>query len=138
MGWSDDDYITPNINAARLRAKYYGAKVIINRPTLYAALHADWSTISKRPSASPLAGQGRLSQQSLPLMSYKYPSAGMQHQVGYAGSPVQLPIRSVENLKPEVRAGVEKCIHAAIRSTRAFDGVPPRLIVTNIFGTGHA
>ena len=138
MGWHDDDYITTDINAARLRAKYYGARVIINRPTLYAALHAEWSTISKRQSGSPLAGQGRLSQQPSPAVPYKYASPGMQHQDSYSGSPAHPAVRSVENLRPEILHGVKACIHAAIRSTRVFDGVPSRLIVTNIFGTGHA
>jgi hypothetical protein len=138
MAWDDDDYITTDINAARLRAKYYGARVIINRPSLYAALHDDWSKISKRQAGSPLGGQGRVSQQPSPAVPYTYASPAMQHQNSYVSSPAHPAVRSVENLKPEILHGVQACIHASIRSTRAFDGVPPRLIVTNIFGTGHA
>ena len=138
LAWDDDDFLTSDINAARMRAKYYGAKVIINRPTLYAALHHDWSEISVRQSESPFTSQGRLSQQPSPTVPYKYHTPGMQRQENYVGSPGQQELPSIEKLKPEILNGVKACIHAAIRSTRAFDGVPPRLIVTNIFGTGHA
>lgn len=139
MAWDDDNYLTSDINAARMRAKYYGAKVIINRPTLHAALHEDWSTISIRQSESPLPTQLRTSQQTSPTLSHKYHSTSPQQQVStYVESPAQAEIPSVKSLKPEFYNGVKACIHAAIRSTTAFDGVPDRLIVTNIFGTGHA
>ena len=36
--WSDDDHQSENVNVARMRAKYYGAKYIIHRPVLYYAL----------------------------------------------------------------------------------------------------
>jgi hypothetical protein len=138
LGWDDDDYMTSDINAARMRAKYYGAKVIINRPTLYAALHDDWSMISIRQSESPLPSQGRMSQQASPAIPYKYHATGVQRQDSLVDSPCQPVARSIDRLRPEIYNGVKACIHAAIRSTTAFDGVPSRLIVTNIFGTGHA
>lgn len=137
LAWDDDDFLTSDINAARMRAKYYGAKVIINRPTLYAALHTDWALISKRHSESPYPGQGRLSQQPSPTVPYKQPSSMLQPDgYGVLSAPPGMP--SIDGLKPEILQGVKACIHAAIRSTTAFDGVPSRLIVTNIFGTGHA
>lgn len=141
MAWDDNDYLTPDINAARMRAKYYGAKVIINRPTLHAALHDHWSTISLPQSESPFHGQARMSQHTSPTVHPKYHSAGVQQHDGYAGLPAHSdnhPLKTVQALKPEIYQGVAACIHAAIRSTTAFDAVPPRLIVTNIFGTGHA
>ncbi len=141
MAWNDNDYLTSDINAARMRAKYYGAKVIINRPTLHAALHDEWSTISVSQSESPFRGQARASQHTSPTVRPKYHSAGVQQQDGYAVSPAHSenhPVKTVEGLKPEIYQGVTACIHAAIRSTTAFDAVPPRLIVTNIFGTAHA
>lgn len=141
MAWDDNNYLTTDINAARMRAKYYGAKVIINRPTLHAALHEEWAAISVRLSESPFPGPGRTSQQTSPTVPPRYQSTGMQQQDGHAGSPAQSEIRptkTVQALKPEIYNGVVACIQAAIRSTTAFDGVPPRLIVTNIFGTGHA
>jgi hypothetical protein len=141
MAWDDNDYMTSDINAARMRAKYYGAKVIINRPTLHAALHEDWSEISVRPSESPFAGSGHTSQQTSPTVPHTYRPPSLRQRDGFAGSPVQSesrPIRTPRDLKPEIILGVKACIQAAIRSTTAFDAVPPRLIVTNIFGTGHA
>jgi hypothetical protein len=138
LAWDDDDHMTPDINAARMRAKYYGAKVIINRPTLFAALHHEWSTVSIRPSESPLPGQGHPAQHASPIVSQTYHSTGLQRQDSYNNSPGQSEHRKLEELRPEIREGVEACINAAIRSTTAFDKVPPRLIVTNIFGTGHA
>lgn len=138
LAWDDNHYLTPDINAARMRAKYYGAKVIISRPTLAAALHDDWSTICIWPPEASLPTLGHTSQQTSPTASHKCHSTAMQKQDGYTDSPVQREIPSVGRLKPEIYQGVQTCIHAAIRSTTAFDGVPPRLIVTNIFGTGHA
>jgi hypothetical protein len=38
----------------------------------------------------------------------------------------------------EVREACKRCIEAAMQSTVALDGVPDRLIVTNIHGTAHA
>jgi hypothetical protein len=141
MAWDDNNYMTSDINAARMRAKYYGAKVIINRPTLHAALHEEWSGISVQASESPFQGSGRTSQQTSPTVPHTYRPTGIQQRDSFAGSPVQSEsrtTRSLHSLKPEIYLGVKACIQAAIRSTTAFDGVPPRLIVTNIFGTGHA
>lgn len=138
MAWDDNNYMTSDINAARMRAKYYGAKVIINRPTLFAALHYDWPTISVRHSESPLPGPGHIPHQASPTVHHRYHPTDIQQQASYTDSPSQPDAPSVERLKPEIRSGVKACIHAAIRSTMAFDRVSPRLIVTNIFGTGHA
>jgi hypothetical protein len=41
LQWKDDDRLSSDILIARLRAKYYGAAYIINRPYIYAALHDD-------------------------------------------------------------------------------------------------
>lgn len=38
----------------------------------------------------------------------------------------------------EIWAAAKRCIDAAMQSTVAFDGIPGRLIVTNIHGTAHA
>jgi hypothetical protein len=141
MAWDDDNHQTADINAARMRAKYYGAKVIINRPTLAAALHDDWSTLCIRQSESPLPGHGHTSQQSSPTAPYAYHTAHLQQHENYGELPAQSetrPVKKLPALKPEIYYGAQTCIEAAVRSTTAFDGVPPRLIVTNIFGTGHA
>jgi hypothetical protein len=39
VAWNDKDPPSSDINAARMRAKYYGARYIIHRPLLYNALH---------------------------------------------------------------------------------------------------
>ena len=39
MMWKDTDPPATEINAARMRAKYYSARYIIHRPVLYHALH---------------------------------------------------------------------------------------------------
>ena len=141
LAWDDDDYISSDINAARMRSKFYGARVIVNRPSLYAALHQKWSAISVPvPDSGPppqFSSKGP-SQQGSPPSTLQHgpdapPSTGAAAETGRTEST-----RHLHNLRPEIREGVEACIHAAVRSTRSLDGVPPRLIVTNIFGTGHA
>jgi hypothetical protein len=135
-GWDDEDYLTKLINPARMRAKYYGAKVIINRPYLFAALHYPWHIIcTQLPSQSPMPVSDRHSEQASPGFA---PTADSQRQGSHMGPSSRSEERSLENLHPEIRSGVELCIQAAIRSTTVFDKVPPRLIVTNIFGTAHA
>ena len=118
--WDDDEHESEHINIARMRGKYYGAKYIIWRPTLrYALLQATQCPRTKRPSESP-AGYGQDSGVTSPSISN-------------LNAPQPYGV-----LKPELLAGSKKCIEAAIRSTTAFDSVPRRLVVTNIFGTAHA
>jgi hypothetical protein len=142
MAWDDNDYMSNDINAARMRAKYYGAKVIINRPTLHAALHEEWSAISTQGSKFLLLGSGCTSEQTSPTISHISRSTGIPPgEDGSLGSPAQSESRttqSLHDLKPEIYDRTKACIQAAIRSTTAFDKIPPRLIVTNIFGTAHA
>ncbi len=121
--WDDNDHLTPNINIARMRGKYYGAKYIIFRPTLrYALLQAMNGPRTKRPSESPAGHQG--SEETSPAIS----NLNITHPQG----------KEIAFIKPEQLEGSRKCIEAAIRSTTSFDNVPRRLIVTNIFGTAHA
>ncbi|EXJ75519.1 uncharacterized protein A1O5_00025 [Cladophialophora psammophila CBS 110553] len=125
--WDDNDHESPNINVARMRGKYYGAKYIIWRPTLrYALSQAAIPTtkpIKSRPSESP-AGYGQSSEVTSPAVSH-------------LNTPQQYG-RDVPSMRPELLEGSRKCIEAAIRSTTSFDKVPRRLVVTNIFGTAHA
>ncbi|KAI7970687.1 hypothetical protein EIK77_000032 [Talaromyces pinophilus] len=88
MQWQEGDEPSDDINTARLRAKYYGARYIIYRPILERALHSE---------------------------SLHY-----------------------DELDDETRRACEKCITAAIQSTKAFNNIQGRPIVTNIFGYGHA
>ena len=127
MRWGDTDAPPATINAARLRAKYYGAKYIIHRPLLYMALEYDDHTLD------------------LPAVRHRFRE--------YLRRPDRFAL--VEKLPEETEASEDErrieravqilmscrmCIDAAKRSTTAFDGIWPqkRLIVTNIFGTAHA
>ncbi|OQV07394.1 Fungal Zn2-Cys6 binuclear cluster domain-containing protein [Cladophialophora immunda] len=130
--WDDNDHESPNINVARMRGKYYGAKYIIWRPTLRFALTQAITNPNptptpkparSRPSESP-AGYGHHSEVTSPAVS----NLNTPHPYG----------RDVPYIQPELLEGSRKCIEAAIRSTTSFDKVPRRLVVTNIFGTAHA
>ena len=128
LQWSDDEPPSPDINSARLRGKYWGAKYIIHRPFLYVALE----------SPSPLFDDPAV---RLRLDEFK-------------NDPDRFPLRALgKNELPASSAAEERfeavvqqlmscrlCIDAAKRSTTAFDGIWPRkrLIVTNIFGTAQA
>jgi hypothetical protein len=118
--WDDRNHQSRDINVARMRAKYYGAKYIIHRPALRYLLElrtqseADSSsTLGSRPSESPASDK---SQQLSPAVS--------QSQASTFGQKTQ--------------KAAEECVMAAVRSTTVFDSVPERIIVTNIFGTAHA
>lgn len=132
--WDDDDHQSEHINVARMRAKYYGARYIINRPLLQycLGLPAPPQTPNVKHSDSPLASDASA-----------FPSPV---QAGY--SPSEKTRRYSEMGPPKGREpGItdkrllecaRRCVESAIRSTTAFDKVPKRLIITNIFGTAHA
>jgi hypothetical protein len=48
------------------------------------------------------------------------------------------PTVALRELPQKLRRACKVCIESAILSTVAFDGIPDRLVVTNIFGTAHA
>jgi hypothetical protein len=133
--WDDNDHMSSDINVARMRAKYYGAKYIIHRPALQYALAfcsgtGGSPTTRSHRSESPAAGPSYQPQ----LVSHGEAfSLSMRRQ-----SKPGLPTPAVERLDPRTRKGAEACIWAAIRSTTAFDRVPERIIITNMFGTAHA
>lgn len=121
--WDDNDHESPNINIARLRGKYYGAKYIIWRPALqYALLQA--AGTKKEPSSESPSGNGDHSEFTSPAMENAYPP--------------NRPWKELPVIDQKLLEGARKCIEAAIRSTTVFDAVPRRLVVTNIFGTAHA
>ena len=127
--WDDNDHKSDNINEARMRGKYYGARYIIHRPALQWALWSDQTSVDNAPSESP----------------YHNPSGLPSPAVGSGQMSNQLtrkemgpPSRSLEPLEPYILNASRACVEAAVRSTTAFDKVPRRLIITNIFGTGHA
>ncbi len=136
--WSDSDPPPRDINAARMRAKYYGAKYIIHRPFLHFVLHPNLyvKAQSTQLSASPTTSFPPTSYHaSQPDPSNAASTANSLYQPGYMGPPGRANISEVP---PMVMHRSELCVKAAIQSTIAFDGVYKRPIVTNIFGTAHA
>ena len=130
--WDDNDHQSENINVARMRAKYYGAKYIIHRPVLYYALqHANPATTpNSKYSDSPEPGHAFAS----PVQHAHSPS-GRSRRPSEMGPPGRGSSVKVDG---KIISASRKCVEAAIRSTTAFDKVPRRLIITNIFGTAHA
>jgi len=137
LAWSDDDPPSPNINIARLRAKYYGGHYMILRPFLYILVHKPQinnhvanSTHNSSPAVFPEPS-------ATPPTLSRMPSDYQAEQ------------------NDEITQAAHICVESAIKSTIAFDCVNPdkkappeyknfvsqrkcRLIVPNIFGTLHA
>ncbi|KAI4164845.1 MAG: hypothetical protein LQ342_001478 [Letrouitia transgressa] len=131
LQWKDTDPPASNINDARLRAKFYGARYIVHRPFLRHALD---NRLEFSESRSPrLANLTSLDNRS---SSYS-PQAG-ERRVARRESTSQTKQEKVE--KAEILESAKICVAAAIQSTEAFDNIikGQRLIVTNIFGTTHA
>ncbi|KAL4925917.1 putative C6 finger domain protein [Aspergillus undulatus] len=141
MRWSDHDPPSSDINVARMRAKFYGARYIIHRPLLHAALHdyIQESSAQKMTGNSP-ADFGSLPQQASPSLAHD------QHAPKMARAPSEVSnspgangaYRSYRDLPPKIRRACKLCVQSAISSTTAFDGIVGRPVVTNIFGTAHA
>jgi hypothetical protein len=157
MRWEDSDPPATDINAARMRAKYYGAKYIIHQPLLYHALHYGptgerLSSVSQTSENSPRSSASTLQKQQMsPSMtdSSHRGSAHMQYMLSNIGStPSKLsssfpqgwtpPTVNLRELPPKLHRACKACVESAILSTEAFDGIEDRLVVTNIFGTAHA
>lgn len=125
LRWDDTDPPAEDINAARMRAKYYGARYIINRPFLrFAVLQ-----MSKQPIDF-------LSEQDSPAEHREF----MDH--GIFGSDIneeksQHP-QDKRVDKQKILRAAKRCVDAATKSTVSLDNVKGRLIVTNIWGTSHA
>ncbi|KAJ5087998.1 hypothetical protein N7456_011614 [Penicillium angulare] len=151
MKWKDEDPPATEINAARMRAKYYGARYIIHRPLLFHALHHpdQYKDYNKIPlEATPGSANASHSQQMSPSMtSGSARGASMARMKSELGntpknlSPEALAKWETEEKKKKWRKlcrACKVCVESAILSTEAFDGMEDRLVVTNIFGTAHA
>ncbi|KAJ5730310.1 uncharacterized protein N7483_004818 [Penicillium malachiteum] len=157
MKWKDTDEPATDINEARMRGKYYGARYIIHRPLLYHALHFGKEhvgvdgRIMDPENSPPSAEAGSQSKQTSPLMTQvtttEVPEmTRMASDLGpmtnsfnpdfpNGWSPPNVQMRE---LPQKLRRACKVCVESAILSTEAFDGVEGRLVVTNIFGTAHA
>lgn len=123
LQWEENDPVSNNINDARLRGKFYGAKYIIHRPFLHAALDYDFETPQiQSPPNNHLASAAPIP-----------PAQGAE-----MGPPKATP--DYDSRRAETIELAIICIDAAMKSTVAFDGVLDhrRLVVTNIMGTSHA
>jgi hypothetical protein len=131
LQWKDDDEPSPDINDARLRAKYYGALYIIHRPFLRHLLDSE------------IIAQGTDSPQSDVLKGALNKPLAYSAQSHERSRGAMAPPRSTSadsNGQAEILHSAKICVKAAMRSTVAFDNIlnRQRLIVTNIFGTAHA
>ncbi|KAI9836789.1 MAG: hypothetical protein M1819_000954 [Sarea resinae] len=137
LQWDDNDPPAKDINAARLRGKYYGAQYIIHRPFLHKALHSEKPSSRAQAVSSPMKN-------SPSMTGAKKEYHGSSPAPPFSETRVNKSIVSGKteaewtNSDIKILDAARTCICAAMRSTVAFDGVPQRLIVTNIFGTSHA
>ncbi|KAK3115158.1 hypothetical protein LTR53_005800 [Teratosphaeriaceae sp. CCFEE 6253] len=120
LRWDDDEEPARDILSARLRAKYWGARYVVNRPFLDYALHimphiADAQSNLK---VRDVAKDGHNNPRDEAEIHLFEAIAGMHEK--------------------EIWQACTRCIGAAMQSTIALDGVPNRLVVTNIHGTAHA
>ncbi|KAL3469072.1 hypothetical protein BJX99DRAFT_242142 [Aspergillus californicus] len=143
MKWADSDGPSPDINVARMRAKYYGARYIIHRPLLYHSLHYTGPNMRLRTADSPAGFEdpGTKHQQASPLQTNPQHATDMPRissDLNAMQRAIGLTAHSYRDLPQKLRAGCKSCVDAAIMSTEAFDAVRGRPVVTNIFGTAHA
>lgn len=121
LQWKNDDDPPRDILNARLRAKYWGARYVINRPFLDYYLHIN-----------PYVRDGQTVEASA--------KDGYGHSRDKADVHVFNAIRLASD--EQIFAASNQCIYAAMKSTLAFDGIMSgagdRLVVTNIHGTAHA
>jgi hypothetical protein len=153
MKWKDTNPPSNNINIARMRAKYYGARYIIHHPLLYHALHFAGLPNPNPASASVESPAGSLlsgleSQQMSPSLprsqrasNMARPSSNMGIAVHSAPPSFQggsMGTITYQDLPPKLQRACKVCIDSAILSTEAFDGIKGHPIMTNIFGTAYA
>lgn len=115
--WNDDDEPAEDILAARIRAKYWGARYVVNRPFLDYALHI------------------------LPHVKNAMKVQDVARDVhGNPRDKAEIHLfEAIEGMgESAIWQASKRCIDAAMQSTVVLDNVPDRLIMTNIHGTAHA
>ncbi|KAF8418428.1 hypothetical protein EV426DRAFT_707572 [Tirmania nivea] len=138
LRWDESDPPPSDINAARLRAKYFGARYIIHRPFVYQAVHGLMGSASS-PAMSPseMGGSPREGTPGGGAVAGRISSAA--GDLSEAGGSVCVGTGAKGDQSLE--ASCRKCIEAAISSTtsfHAFSASSHRPIITNVFGTAHA
>jgi hypothetical protein len=117
--WGDDDTPPMDLGVTRLRAKFYGAAYIMNRPFLHSALHC---TDDELKASGDMLEDGTMNWDYGELMKQKL----MDHKE-----------------LTDLATASKRCILAALHSTVAFDGlllderkeISKRPKLTNIQGT---
>lgn len=132
MQWEEDDPPATDILNARLRAKYYGAKVITYRPALLKILEHSHSLKPKPPK-----GTSGKSDETTPEKYQEEFRPGVE-----VLPPMHHGATRMEEIDPRIHQYAGDCIRALIKSTTAFHGMgdpgKKRLMVTNVWGTAHA
>lgn len=118
LQWQDNDPPPSEILSARLRAKYWGARYVTNRPFLDFCLHI-----------MPFIKDGRRTIEEVAVDSRGRPRDKAEIQIFEAISMMG---------EDDIWRAARRCIAAAVQSTMAFDGIQGRLWVTNIHGTAHS
>jgi hypothetical protein len=133
LQWRHEDPPATDILGARLRAKYYGAKVITFRYFLLQTLEFSHTSPNPKSDHPEIVTQSS-SQQGTPeeyIEPFKEVVDGIPQIEG-----------GIDELDPQFRRYAVECIDALIKSTTAFYGLghprEKRLIVTNVWGTAHA
>lgn len=148
--WNDDEGPAGDILAARLRAKFYGARNIALRPLLEDIMKEEFKLVNDAQqgqfAGSPNQGTSRSLPQSPAITHHKNNQRAARqqyekkfrehHTFSQSMNHVQVP-----PLNRRERELAEIGIKSLISSTIAFDAVQNeenRLIVTSVFGTLHA
>jgi hypothetical protein len=115
--FSMQDPPATDILSARLRAKYWGARMITFRPFIRQILHFNESR-NAVISPGPISGD---------------------FKSGIAVPTIGPDATSESDIDPIIIENAKKGVKALIESTKAFHGLgPQRFIITNVFGTAHA
>ncbi|KAG0131492.1 hypothetical protein HOY82DRAFT_608088 [Tuber indicum] len=148
LRWEESDPPPADINAARLRAKYFGARYIIHRPFVYHAIHGGngvynapnnggvFSTSSPARSASEMSQSSPSATTPGGFNPLGNTAGGGARRISIAGESERTELAPVS-----LEASCRKCIDSAISSTTAFHAFSPdvnRPVITNVFGTAHA
>ena len=102
--------------SARLRAKYWGARVITFRPFVKQILDFN-SAKSASETGIPVSGN---------------------YLVEFTGPAIGPDVKHENDINPWIVSYATKGIQALVESTRAFHNLEKRFVITNVFGTAHA
>lgn len=117
LRWSDDNISASSILAARLRAKYWDACLITNRPILDYALHI-------RPHVTQKSDIDRIAINARGGSRRKF--------------EIELFKAIFDMPDDEIQSAVRTCLQAAVQGIRAFAGLARMPVITNIAGTARS